>query len=200
MADPLDVVTLAEVLEELGDVHDHDVLESYITSVSRLLDEACGPIVKRTVSDEAHDGGRDAVALNFWPISDVTTAVEYQGTVPVTLTEEMVTTAPSAGFLADYSTGELTRRAGKSDAWFAPGRRNVVVTYEAGRYETSSAVDARFKRAAMIALRNLVSKEMGMGTVTFGPDGQPIIGATFALPNAALGFIQNDLQTGWPGR
>ena len=33
-----------------------------------------------------------------------------------------------------------------------------------------------------------------MGTVTFGPDGQPIVGATFALPNAAAAFIREDIR------
>jgi len=133
-------------------------------------------------------------SVSEWPVDSVTTVTEYQGSTAVTVTEEAVTTSPSPGFLCDFSTGALYRRAGKLDYCWYRGRRNIVVTYEAGRYADTASVDERFKRAALITLRNLWQKEQGMGTVTFGPDGQPIVGATFALPNAAAAFIREDLR------
>jgi hypothetical protein len=193
MADTLDVVTLAEAKADLGDLGDA-LLAEYITRVSRLLDKVCGPIVQRTVTNEYHDGGDTSVLLSEWPVVSVTTATEYQGTTAVTLTEEAVTTSPGSGFLVDFAKGRVHRRSGKRDWTFYPGRRNIVVTYVAGRYADTASVDDRFKAAAIITLRNLWSREQGMGTVTFGPDGQPITGALFALPNAAAAFIREDIR------
>jgi len=201
MADTLDVVTLAEFEADAGIDADDTLAAAYITSVSRLLDKVCGPIVVRTVTGEVHDGGdgtHEVVQLDEWPVDSVTTVTEYQGNTAVTVTEEAVTTSPSPGFLCDFSTGALYRRAGKVDWCWYRGRRNIVVTYEAGRYADTASVDERFKRACLITLRNLWQKEQGMGTVTFGPDGQPVVGATFALPNAAAAFIREDIRTsGW---
>ena len=92
----------------------------------------------------------------------------------------------------------MCRRSGKTDYSFPTGRANIVVTYVAGRYSSTLTVDDRFKRAAFITLAHLWRREQGMGTVTFGPDGAPITGATYALPNAGAAFIQDDLRvTGW---
>ena len=195
MADPLDVVTMSEAVIELGE-QDETTLAAYITAVSQLLDEACGPIVERTISGETHDGGVTVIDLRWAPVASVSTVTEYQGVTPVVLTGETATTAPAAGFLVDGESGRVWRRAGKQDAVFAGGRQSVSVTYVAGRYEDTTTVDARFKRAALITLRNLWAKEQGFGTVTFGPDGQPIVGATFAIPYAAEAFIRGDLVLG----
>ena len=57
------------------------------------------------------------------------------------------------------------------------------------------AFEAMARRVEDVTRRR---REQGMGTVTFGPDGAPITGATYALPNAAAAFIQDDLRvTGW---
>jgi hypothetical protein len=194
MADTLDVVTLAEARAELGGGQDEVLLAVYITSVSRLLDSACGPVVQRAVTGETHDGGMGHILLDNFPVASVTSLVEYQGTSPLTLTAEAASTSPSSGYVADFSTGKVIRRAGKMDWRFYPGRGNVVVSYVAGRYASTATVDPRFKRAAFITLRNLWSREQGMGTVTFGPDGAPLVGATFALPNAAAAFIRDDIR------
>lgn len=193
MSDTLDVVSLDEAEHELGIDPDASLLLSaYITSVSRMLDKACGPVVKRTITAETHDGGRSSIILDLFPVASVTSVTEYQGTTAVALTEEEAATAPGSGFILG-SAGVLYRRSGKADARFMAGRSNVAVTYVAGRYDDTLSVDDRFKRAALVTLRNLWSKEQGMGTVTFGPDGQPIVGATYAMPNAAKSFIQDDL-------
>lgn len=196
MADTLDVVTLAEVESNMGEVTDEALLAVYITSVSRLLDEVCGPIVQRMVTGESHDGGDGEryVYLDEFPVVSVTTLTEYRGQVAQVLTEEAVTTSPSNGFVVDYSTGKVTRRSGKIDWAFPPGRKNITATYEAGRYADTDSVDQRFKMAALITIKQLWSREQGMGTVTFGPEGLPILGATFALPNAAAAFIREDIR------
>ena len=192
----LDVVTLDEAETELGiDPDTRVLLSGYITSVSRLLDQACGPIVKRTITDEKHNGGSSYLLLDHYPVASVTTVTEYSGLTGTLLTEETVSTAPN-GFLLDGSA--LIRRAGKNDSAWAYGRGNVLVTYVAGRYDDTLSVDERFKRAAIVTLANLWRREQGMGTVMFGADGAPMLGATYALPNAAKAFIQDDLRpSGW---
>jgi len=193
----LDVVTLDEVEAELGvDPDSRVLLSGYITSVSRMLDKACGPIVQRTVTDEKHNGGGAVILPEFYPVASVTSVTEYSGTTGTTVVEETVSTAPSDGFILYGS--KLIRRAGKRDSLWAFGRHNILVTYVAGRYADTLSVDDRFKRAAFIALGNLWRREQGMGTVTFGADGTPLVGATYALPNAAKAFIQDDLRpSGW---
>jgi hypothetical protein len=195
MSDTLDVVTVDEVEAELGiDPDSQPLLPSYITSVSRMLDKACGPIVQRTITGEAHDGGDWHVSLNLFPVASVTTVTEYAHTVASVLTGETAATAPANGYLADLDSGVLLRRRAKVDWPWVSGRGNVVVTYVAGRYTSTLTVDDRFKRAAYITLANLWRREQGMGTVTFGADGMPMVGATYALPNAAKAFIQDDLR------
>ena len=193
----LDVVTLPEVEAELGvDPDSRVLLSGYITSVSRKLDKACGPIVQRTITDEKHSGGHRAILLDHYPVASVTSVTEYSGMTGTALVEETPATSPSNGFMPDGSM--LIRRRGKIDAYWALGRHNILVTYVAGRYEDTLSVDDRFKRAAFITLANLWRREQGMGTMTFGADGAPMLGATYALPNAAKAFIQDDIRpSGW---
>ena len=193
----LDVVTLDEVEAELGiDPDSRVLLSGYITSVSRLLDKACGPIVQRTITDEKHSGGTQTIILDEYPVASVTSITEYSGLTGTALVEETVSTAPSNGFMPYGST--VIRRVGKRDGYWAFGRHNILVTYVAGRYTDTLSVDDRFKRAAFITLGNLWRREQGMGTVMFGADGAPMLGATYALPNAAKAFIQDDLRpSGW---
>lgn len=195
MSDTLDVVTVDEVEAELGvDPDSQPLLPSYITSVSRMLDKACGPVVQRTITGEAHDGGGWSVSLDQFPVASVTSVTEYVHTTAYALTGETAATAPANGYLVELETGVLLRRRVKVDWPWAAGRGNVVVTYVAGRYATTLTVDDRFKRAAYITLANLWRREQGMGTVMFGADGVPVVGATYALPNAAKAFIQDDLR------
>lgn len=195
MSDTLDVVTLDEAELELGVAADtQPLLGVYVTAVSRMLDKACGPIVQRTLTSEAHDGGDYQIILDYYPVASVTSVTEYAYTQPTVLTAETVSTSPSSGYLLDGETGIVRRRMGKADYPFPHGRGNVLVTYVAGRFASTLAVDDRFKRAAFITLAHLWRREQGMGTVTFGPDGVPITGATYALPNAAAAFLQDDLR------
>lgn len=192
MADALDLVTLEEVETYTGG--NESPTDLFITAVSRLIDERVGPVVQRTITAEMHNGGSHHIYLKHAPVASVTSVTEYQGTTAVSLTEEDPGTSPGSGYVLDAAAGRLTRRSGKLDWRFYPGRDNVSVTYVAGRYEDTGQVDERFKMAALISIRQLWSREQGMGTVTFGVDGQPLLGATFALPNAALAMLGYDVR------
>jgi hypothetical protein len=133
--------------------HDEDVLRA-ITAVSLRLDEMCGPVVVRTITDEPHTGGRSVIFLRTAPVASVTTVKEYAGTTLTTLTAESVTSQTANQYWFESDTGILYRRSGGCDCRFATGRGNVLVTYEPGRFATTEDVDGRFKEAASLILND----------------------------------------------
>jgi len=172
VANAVDVLTLNEAKQALR-VNDSDttngaLLAAAITAVSQTLDEVCGPIMTRTVTSERCDGGDYCVNLRYWPVTAVSSVVEYSGTSATTLTEETAGTAPASGYmlepytgLANSSayTGRIIRRSGGWDYPFPVGRGNVVVTYTAGRFTTNNSatnggVTEQFKAAARMTLEN----------------------------------------------
>lgn len=174
MADTLDVVTLAEAKTALGITAStwDTPLAQAITAVSRQLDKLCGPIVTRTVTAETHDGGCPSIKLRRVPVSSVTTVTEYSNTTATTLTAETNAAKTASNYVHDgtpatINSGTIRRRSSNSDYQFATGRRNVEVTYEAGRAANTAAVDPKFKQAAVMMLRNIWTAEMASGTETF---------------------------------
>lgn len=199
MADTLDVISLAEAKTALNiatGVTTWDTpLAQAITAISRQLDDLCGPIVNRTVTDELHDGGDWTIRLRKRPVASITTVTEYDGTNGTTLTAETNAAKATSNYLHDGTFGTITsgllrRRDTDSDAWFEPGRRNIAVTYVAGRAANTAAVDAKFKQAAVMMLRNIWTAEMASGTDTFGaftdPTFNPLLGPGMLNKVAAL--------------
>lgn len=186
MADTYDLLSLAEAKNTLGlstTASDLDAtVASYVTAVSRLLDENCGPFVQRTVSNEIHSGGHSMLQLRNAPAATVTSCTEYQGTSAVTITVETQGTEPADGCILDSDTGLLVRRSGGTDARWYPGRNNINVTYTAGRSANTAAVDARVKRAAGMLLRHLWAMDKGSGNLMFGEVDMPIP-MGYAIPN-----------------
>lgn len=169
MSSTTDVITLAEAYELINvpssSGHDKRV-ERWITAVSERLDELCGPVVIRTRTDEAYDGGVHRITLRKVPTSTssgttITTVKEYSGTTLTTLTAETAATKPTDGYLFEQEMGWLRRRSAKADATFPSGRRNVLVTYDAGRYANTASVAARFKETAGEILNRLFQREAG---------------------------------------
>lgn len=201
-ADLLDVLSIADARDEVGigvGVATYDAkLEPLVTAISRRLDSVCGPIVNRTLTDELYTGGRSSIWLKNRPVSSVTTVTEYTGTTAQILTAETNAAKTANNYLLDDTrTGRLLRRMSGCDTCFPTGRRNVAVTYVAGRAATTSVVDRRFAEAARICLKHLWRAENSVGTVTFGPANplEPFIPGvpTFAIPRAALELIADDL-------
>lgn len=198
--DLLDIISTSDAKQELNitaATYDGQ-LETLVTAISRRLDSVCGPVVNRTVTDELHNGGRSTIWLKHRPVSSVTTVTEYTGTTSQLLTAETNAAKTATNYLLDDSrTGRLYRRTSGCDACFPSGRRNVTVTYVAGRAVNTAAVDQRFKEAARICLKHLWRAENTIGTATFGPasplesyiPGVP----TFAIPRAALEVVADEL-------
>lgn len=153
----LDILTPTEAyqainVKETSVGHDDD-LATFITAVSRRIDERCGAVVGRTVTDEPYPGGSPFIALP-WATASVTTVKEYTGATLATLTAETITAPTATNFVFDHRTGLLWRRAGGLDYPFAYGRSNVLITYVWGRYPTTEEVDERFKTAAKLMLND----------------------------------------------
>lgn len=194
----LDLVTLEEAQGALNiDTSDttHDTaLTAYITAVSLRLDELCGPIVVRTITGETHDGGNHQIWLDYIPISSVTTVTEYANTTATTLTAETNATKPSSAYMVDLQTGKLVRRSSNGNTTFAKGMQNIAVTYVAGRATQTSTVSEKFKLAANLMLAAIWRREQGAGTTTFGEFASPVMGATFAIPNAVMELLADEIR------
>lgn len=171
MADTLDIITLAEgraaVNLHASDTSQDTEVAAYITGVSRRLDQAVGPIVVRTITAEAHDTAGSTIQLYRYPVSSVTSVTEYVETTGTLMTAEAVGVATTANnYALDTRYGVITRRSGGSDASWSSGRSRVVVTYVAGRYANTAAVDPLFKTAASIMVAHLWRREQSSDPMT----------------------------------
>lgn len=192
----LDLVTLSEAQDFLRAAQsvDQTLLGSWITSASVAIDDLCGPVVQRTLTAELHDGGRTAVLLLSRPVSSVTSVTEYGASGASTaLTAESVSSKPASGYLLDDRAGMVFRRASGADWCFAAGRRNVSVTYVAGRVASTAAVTPRFKTACLMLVSHLWRVEHGTGN-TFGQTDGVFTSSGFAVPNRVVELLGSEVQ------
>ena len=194
--DPLDVITLAEAKAALNIPTANTTLDAeiatYITAISGRLDDLCGPIVIRTVTEQ-HDEPGDRIFLSQYPVDTVTTVTEYTGGTATVLTAENLETNSADNYLLDAPIGVIRRRSGWSTVCFASTA--VVVEYEAGRYADTASVARKFKQAAEIMLSHLWRGEQGAGTVTFAEaQVDSTLTPTFAVPNAVLQLLEAELK------
>jgi hypothetical protein len=192
-----DLLTLSEAKaalnvdsDALGSTQDVE-LAAYVAAVSARLDELLGPVVTRTETVRL-DGGACFVQLRA-PVASVTSVVEYDQGEATALDEETLTELPDDGWLLEEDTGVLWRRKSGRDAAFPAGRRNVAVTYTAGR-AAQTAVPPRFKVAAALCLAHLWRREQGMGSVTYGEAAvvaSPV--PAWAVPRAVLELLADEL-------
>lgn len=197
----LDVLTLPEARTAVGlattDTNSDERLVTYVTAISRRLDLLCGPIVQRTVTGEAHDGGSWWIDLQWSPITSVTTVTEYAATAATVLTRETVGTTPSNAYLIkpwrEFYKGRIYRRSGGIASRFALGDQNVLVTYVAGRYTDTASVDAKFKQAAAFVLSNIFRKEQRPVNPAF--QGPGLLGDTEApgIPSYLIPYVADAL-------
>ena len=207
MADTLDILTLAEAKSVLHigplDAANDGAVARVVTAVSRAFDQYIGPTVRRSVTSERLSGGRHLVELAWCPVYAISSVVEYQGTSAVTMSEDSPGVESSDGWYGErykpdpslYS-GLLARRYSGHDACWWQGHGNVVVTYTAGRSESTGTVDARIKEACAIALRNYWRSYES--TILTGVDGEFDMPAhafpTMGLPDAAKALVKDLAQ------
>lgn len=118
----------------------------WVAAVSRRIDELCGPVVAREVV-ERHHGGSDVLRFRTLPVLSVTEVAVDGGVVD-----------PSVYDLDDDN--RFVPKLEHVTVWPA-GRRNVTVTFEAGRVASTADVPATFKLAAATILTGLWSKYGG---------------------------------------
>lgn len=199
MADTLDILTLDEAKAYLsglsGSSRDAQVA-ALVTAISRRIDALCGPVVQRTVSAEVHAGGCSTIRLNLTPVSSVTTVSEYAGSTPTTITAETTPGLAGSGYLlVDGTThgARLIRRSGGYDTWWTAGRSNVLVTYVAGRYANTSAVDGQFKVAAGRFLQRAWRSAEGSGSETYGASDAFVQSPTMTAPKEVRDLLADQL-------
>lgn len=193
-----DWLTAAEARIAVGldsaDTSEDTLLGVLLTGVCERLDDEFGPCVVRTITTEAQDGSATSVLLAHRPVDAVTTVIEYDrdgnGT---TLTAETATTKPDDGYLiVSAEAGILERRASGSPSTFAVGEANVLVTYDAGRYANTAAVEEKFKRAAAFMLKVWFSS-YDHEIVTEGAFDVPASRyPTFTIPRVVEGLLAGE--------
>ncbi|MCI2421506.1 hypothetical protein MOQ72_29135 [Saccharopolyspora sp. K220] len=169
--------------------------------MSQRLDRLVGPVVVRTVTEEAHDGGHSEVFLELFPVRSITAVVEFADGTAVPLAAETHTDRPAAAYLAgrykpdrSLMSQRLWRRSGGADAVFAAGRSNIVVSYEAGRFDSTDDVAQKYKNAAELILINLWrSQQDSVGAVS-EYDVPASSFPAFAVPRAARDMLLGEIQ------
>ena len=116
----------------------------WVAAVSNRIDQLCGPVVTRTVV-EKHDGGSRIIRPRVVPVHQVD-QVTIDGTVTTTWT-----------LVDDYRFVPAIEH----DVRWPSGRRNIEITYQAGRAADTETVDPLFKLAAANVLNGLWAKYGG---------------------------------------
>lgn len=202
----LDILSLPEAKAALNltgvTVHDAEIAP-WVTATSLLLDRKIGPVVRRTITDEVLDGGRNFARTRLYPVTSFTTVTEYSGLTATVLTVETNLSHPASAYRPErYSSdptlysGRIYRRATGSSTWYPTGSGNVVVTYVAGRYADTATVDERFKAAARLTLQNLWNSQRPnlaqVGEFEIPQSNWP----KFSVPNAVREMLADEWQAG----
>jgi hypothetical protein len=182
VADPLDILTLVEAKAALrqGDATANDTeIELLVTATSTVIDRGVGPVVRRTVNAETHDGEGHMTQLREWPVTTVTTVTEDGITLPTT------------AYHVDLEKGQVWRRLSDWDYPWEIGRDNISVTYVAGRFATTASITPFYKAGARLLLRHLWRSEqwnaMGIGPQEY--DVPQVAFPTFAIPKAVADWF-----------
>lgn len=198
MAELLDVITLQDAKDELRllNASQDTALALFVSAVSQRLDDLCGPIVARSVT-EAHEGWAGPLRLRKYPALSVTTVTEYSGTTAQVLALETNAAKTTSDYWVDLSAGILYRRSEGYNTLWPRGAGNVVVVYSAGRFATTADVSAKFRLAARIMVKHFWRFESGAGSQTFGSadlaDGLAQI-ATFAVPRVVAELLASEVH------
>lgn len=114
-------------------------LEATITGISGAIDEACGAVVAREVTELVSGPYSGGLLLTSTPVLEVTGVVETSGVTPATLDEA------DWNLEADGHYARLFRLSGGYDSTWVRGRRNIAVTLMSGRFESTADVSYRWR-------------------------------------------------------
>ena len=177
------LLTLAEAKAQLNlgsSTTDDDELQDYIDSVTSVIEEYCGPVEPRAVTERHNaEGGRRVIVLRTTPalsLTSVTPVVTGGSSYPVD------------GLDLDPDTGEVRRLDG---GWF---RGLLLFTVQAGRAGVPP-VPPTINLAARMLVQHLwrTQRPSRSGVMAGGGDdynaGEPIPGFGYAVPNRVLELL-----------
>lgn len=174
----LDVISLDEAKDAInmtGSGAEHGLqLQTFLSAVSELLDDVCGPIVQRDVTETLVPRG-GLLFPTYTPIASVTTVTEYVSGTATVLTGEDIDTV--GGYLLRDNL--LARR---SSFMTINWNGDVVVEYVAGRYASTDEVGARFKLAA----QEILAREWPQYAAAWSRGG-----SVFDAPEGSLGYFRS---------
>lgn len=169
------ILTLAEAKAQLNitGTADDAELQTYLDAVEAVVDQICGPVINRTVTETVR--GWESVALSSPPVVALTSLVS------------IYTSGPSfdvAGLHVDGPSGIVRR---KDLGLFYGGPFTAV--YTAGRGATAPP---NINLAARIIVQHLWRTQRGgMAPSVLGDDGtSQLAGVGFAVPNRALELLR----------
>jgi len=195
-----DIISLTEAKHEIGGLSsnlDDTLLAAYISAVSEHIDRLVGPVVNRTITGETHDtNGERELFLRSTPVSSITTCTEYLlGGTAQTITPDTVATKNAYGCwlnTTDAHSARLARRMNGMPTYWPVGG-TVVITYVAGRYATTAAVNELYKHAARLAVATNWSIQQGSGSATWGaPEGAAMAPLPIVMPRAVEAMLLSE--------
>jgi len=151
-------------------VVDDDELRAFILAATGLIEGVVGPLSRRTVTAETHNGGRTTVLLKQAPIISITSCLENGSALD------------STSYSLDGESGVLTRTSGYTAyTWGGDvdysNFNNISVTYVAGR----SVIPADLAHAVLELVRHLWTTQRGSVRRSGTDDYLP--GSGFSMPN-----------------
>jgi hypothetical protein len=169
-------------------------LRGYIAAATPLMEDIVGPILRRICAD-TYDGGAGTVRLLYAPVISVESVVESYGNFTRTLTAQPLDGAgfDAYGYTVDLVDGILTRRVSGQRGIFQPGRRNILVSYTAGRTE----IGENLIRAAQRLVRWLWEPEQGAVRPDLTTGDSPVLAQTpsgYSVPRDVIVLCGADVR------
>jgi uncharacterized phiE125 gp8 family phage protein len=150
---------------DASSVVNDDELRSFMLAATDLIEGVVGPLSRRPVTGETHNGGRGTVLLKQAPVVEVTGCTENGVSL-------------SAGsYSLDGESGVLTRTSGFTAYTWSEGYNNVSVDYVAGR----TSIPADLAHAVLELVRHLWTTQRGSVRRSGTDDYLP--GSGFSMPN-----------------
>lgn len=181
----LDLLSTDEALSALARgaaaVTDADAipLAAIITAASIRLDQLIGASVIRTVTAEVHTARRPSILLRSWPVVSIDTVTEDDVELAATDTK------------LESEWGVLRRVSGTSLSDWTTSPGGVVVTYDAGRVDSTAEVDARIKTAAQIVVRHMWEQDRTLGAALLDQSIQITTPRSYSVPKRALELVRD---------
>lgn len=178
--------------QSVNTVNDED-LRMFIAAATPIMEDIIGPVVTKTRVD-TFDGGSPQIPLLYAPVKSVTTVIESYGSFIRTLTLQDPFSGSGGdafGYTIDLTTGILTRRVNGVAAKFAPGLRNIQVTYIVGRTLTANQ---------LMAARRLVrflwqTEQQNYSPANTSPDAIGLTPNGFEVPVMVLTLCADSQRT-----